>query len=203
MKIFKKSIILLFAAITLILCMFTSACGAGNAEVLGMDVYPMGQSFRPGYDLGVAFKYGIKDAEIEMYNYSEDSKIIFDYYEDIKEWDKYKYFSEPAGMYKGKKEITHSDGSLYYTNYPVFQIRPLKSWGFEHKNVWHDYVSFVARKNGKIIGYAVMFFWAESIELDFEVVYGKGKVLADKEVSDISEEAVKEKISKIIDKHKN
>lgn len=199
---------ILISVLTIILCLFTSACGAGNAEIFEMTICYPWQSFRPGYSLGAAFKYGIEDAETEMYIESDNSVIIFDCSEDIKDLDKYEYGSKPAGKYPGTKEYTRSKGSLFYVNTPVFQIRPVKGWDFHHTSEWwNEYVAVIVRKDGKIVGYAVMYFYAAGAKInssdEFEVEFGKGKVLADKEVLNMSEEAVKERIQKVIDGHKN
>ncbi len=194
MKSIKKTGAYIIAIFTFLMCTLLAACGNKNAEVYSRYEIYSPASFHL-YPYGVPFSYGIENATIEMSNRSDMGMVVFDDYNAVRDYESYPYYSEPDASYGGIKKSAFENRPLYYEGKPVFQWRPVDGFAQENTVNIEDYITFIARKDNKIVGYAVIKVWTES-------EYAYGKVIADKEVSDMNEEAVKEKISKITDGNK-
>lgn len=183
------------------LCAFGSACGASRVIVWSHEIYSIASGLRLDC-YGVPVLYKMEDAVIEMQNYCDTGMVVIPDYSIVKNSDKYSYYSEPSSpedINGGTKQLLYGE-TLFYEgsprfDYDLFQWKPVCGfWDNAAKGVV-DYVSFISRRNDEIAGYAIVYFWVEED-------YAYGKVLADKEVSNTSEEVVREKIQKVIENHK-
>ena len=194
MKGFYKTTAVISAVL---LCLVCSACRFNNTKVGEYKLSPLSYVL---YPYGVPIGYRFKNATIEVSVVSDKGMLVFDGYDEINNWEEYSYFIEPqfeSEHYHGYKKALHGENPVKYEGQPVFQWRPVDGWfvGDGYKVISDDYIYFIARKEDKIVGYAVMYVWADG--------EGGGKVLKDKECSNVSEEYVNDKINKVIEKHKN
>lgn len=190
MKLIKKSLIILLIVFTLILSLAFSACGEKEAVEKDregktyVDKWSADGPFYSGlpFNSGVPFKYEFENAKIEMNNLSEQAQFWVTVYEK----------GEDNNFFIGKTEhILHSNCPYEYEGGMLFQWLP----NYDLREL-SDYITFKARIEDEIVGYAVIYIWT-----DGEI--GNGKVLVDKECKKTSEEIVNKKIQDVIEEHKS
>ena len=154
--------------------------------------------------LGLLVGYEYEGAEIEMSNSSDDMMIIipqYQGYEKIKDWDKYSEYDRHSPC----KKVLHSECPLvYFESYVGFQWAPVAGWSISERGKINlrDFITFIARIDGNIVGYAVVYAHSDGN-------IGRGDVVADKEFpkvdgeyQQVSEEAVNNRIQAVIKKYK-
>ena len=196
MKLIKKTGIVFTVIFVFLLSSVCSACRFNNTKVGEYKFLPPISYVL--YPYGVPLGYRFKNASIEVSLVSDKGMLVFDCYDEIKNWEEYSYFIEPQSEtehYHGYKKALHGENPVRYEGQPVFQWRPVDGW-FVADGYKDDYITFIARKEDKIVGYAVIYVWADGEK-------GGGKVLKDKKCSNISGEYVNDKIDKVIEKHKS
>lgn len=165
---------------SMLFCSFIMACKDGNTIVGKWGSNDQLFSGLP-VNLGVPIIYELKNAEIEMCNISEEAQIRAT---------EYKKGEDNQISIGATESLSHRDCPYKYNGNVMFQWMPSGGW-----QKLDDYITFKAKIDNEIVGYAVIFVWTNGET-------GNGKVLVDRECKNISEEKVNEKIQEIIDNHK-
>ena len=149
--------------------------------------------------LGVLFKYEYEAASIEVSNYSDNGVIVFSKFADVADAERFSDYERFAGH----KKVSHSDGSFEFSGDSYFWwVTDTPWWAWENRgeNLEDDYISFIARIDDKIAGFAVIYIWSNGEE-------GGGRVLEDvvftSGIENITTEYVNTEINKVIETHKN
>ena len=214
MKLIKKTASAFAILVVFLLCFLFSACRFNMTKVGEYEIFNI-HSFVL-YPYGVPFGYRFKNATIEMGNVSDEAMIVFESYDEIIGWDEYSYFIEPIPEIKndrGWKKLLHEECPLKYNGATVFQWRPVNDWwviGDNGERVGlDDYIYFIARKDDKIAGYAVIYFYTDYSHdgEDYKPPKARGEILVDSVLwqngKKAKDENVYAKISEVIEKHKN
>lgn len=202
MKPIKKSLISVLAVAVLMLCILFSACA--DAELVennrtGQSTVGVYSSMLSIKQYGIPFQYEFKNAEIETIVTTGDGGIVVVQDGDVlNDW-----VSLPDNPYDGEVKLASRDYCPLKTYYlSSFQWAPAQGW-MRGEGVVEDYITFIARKENHIVGFAVLYVCSDGFK-------GGGEVFADKEFpkvdgkyQKVSEDTVNRRIQEVIDAHKN
>lgn len=187
MKLIKQIFITLLTAVTLFCCVMFSACGNDNKGKASVGEWNADEQFFSGLplNLGVPMTYEYANADIEICNVSKQAHLWLTRFEN--------YDNDNNFIIGETKGISHNDCPY------KFEGRMLVQWLPVGGDVWQerrDYITFKAKIDNEIVGYAVIYVWTDGKT-------GNGKVLVDRECKNTNEESVNEKIQEVINNHKS
>lgn len=206
MKVLKNAILIPFAFL-FSLCMVFCACTSTElTEVNRTDKAFVGEwekySLLSMKQYGIPFNYEFKNAEIETCIISEEGSLVITEADNvIGGWTN---FPEYVGANE-VKQASLADCPLKTYYYSSFEWSHIKGWEYfpeDGSKVVGDYITFIARKENHIVGFAVIYVHCNGLR-------GCGEVIVDKEFPQVngkyqkvSEITVKENINEVIELHK-
>lgn len=205
---FKKAILPLLAVFILTFCFVFSACANPElVETHRTEKSAVGEwhkfSIFSIKQYGIPINYEFKNAEIETGIISEEGGLVVVHEDDvINGWESLPDYIDDEDVKLAPRECCPL--KTYYIS--SFQWAPAKGWeGISERGskVVEDYVTFIARKENHIVGFAVFYVYSDGFE-------GGGEVFSDKEFpkvngkyQNVSERTVKKRIQEVIEVHKN
>ncbi len=206
MKVLKNAILIPYAFL-FSLCMVFSACTSTElTEVNRTDKAFVGEwekySLLSIKQYGIPFNYEFKNAEIETRITSkEGSLVIVEDGDIIGGWADFPDYVDGNEV----KQASLADCPLKTYYYSGFEWSYINGWEYfpeDGSKVVGDYITFIARKENHIVGFAVIYVHCNGLR-------GCGEVIVDKEFPQVkgkyqkvSEITVKEKINEVIELHK-
>lgn len=206
MKILKNKVLVPFVFLILISTFFFACAGTDLMEVHRTDKAFVGEWGRYSpismKRYGIPFQYEFKNAEIETRITSkEGSLVIVEDGDIIGGWADFPDYVDGNEV----KQASLADCPLKTYYYSGFEWSYIDGWARfseDGSKVVGDYVTFIARKENHIVGFAVIYVHCDGLR-------GCGEVIVDKEFPQVkgkyqkvSEKTVKERINEVIELHK-
>ncbi len=206
MKILKNKVLVPFVFLILISTFFPACAGTDLMEKHRTDKAFVGEwekySLLSIKQYGIPFNYEFKNAEIETRIISEEGSLVITGADNvIGGWAN---FPEYVGANE-VKQASLADCPLKTYYYSGFEWSYINGWEYfpeDGSKVVGDYITFIARKENHIVGFAVIYVHCDGLR-------GCGEVIVDKEFPQVngkyqkvSEITVKERINEVIELHK-
>lgn len=210
MKRIKNCILILLTTLTLIACVGLCACGnseisensRSDKTIVNEWKYDFYLTTSAPTRLGIPVSYEFENATIESNLSSDKSVLIFGKSANI---DNTNSFPDYA-YYSNQKQATKKECPFEFKGSQMFQWASAGNWrDYENRgtDTFSDYITFIAKIDDNIVGYAVVYVWTDG-------KIGNGEVLADMEFPKINEkfqkvskDTVNDKVKEVIEKHKN
>lgn len=212
MKIIKKLAFSILTILSLTLCLIFSACT--NSEIVendradksGVGEWEWGLWVMTSAPtrLGVGFSYEFDGATIETGILSDRTILVIMYKTHVlNNWEDLSGYEH----YSSLKKASSGDCPLMSSDVAAFQWAA-DMWWWDWKGLAReeqelsDYITFIARKDNNIVGYAVMYVYVSGLKGGGEVIVDKEFPQVNGKYQKVSEITVKEKINEVIELHK-